>query len=147
MSMARRLLAPAVVLALQGCDQNQFTLGLEGDPPPPEVTFTPLVVEPAALDFTHVVGRDPCPQTVGTVTLRNVGPARVTATVSVPSPLLILGQEQFVSQGSVRVESGQTLRFEVYFDCSTQTSFTELVDVSSDGRRAGTVQVTGRIVR
>jgi hypothetical protein len=150
MRTGKRLKALLFVLALAfpGCEGGEIVLDpnpLESTPP--AIGFSPLSVEPAQLEFTHIIGRDPCPQVVGTVTIRNTGRLDEVATVAVRPPLLILGREQFVTEGSVPVEGGRTIVFEVFFDCSVQSDFTRLVDVSSSRELAARVQVIGRVRR
>jgi hypothetical protein len=150
MTKAARGLAGLLLAALTGCGDGDVTpIGTEPADPTGDVAFTPLSATPDRLEFVHFVGLSPCPQVIGVVTLRNAsGPGR-GANVSVDAPLLLLGRETLVREGSVPVPAGQDVRFEVFFDCEAQGgrrgAVLARVRVFDGTTQAAVVTVTGTV--
>jgi hypothetical protein len=103
---------------------------------PGGVTFSP----DQELQFVHQVGVTPCPQPIGTYNLSNNGVQPVTFSVTqIPSQLT-------VTPTSGSIAPGQTQALQVFFNCSTTSSFgpvnfTIMVDGNTfTGRARGVVQ-------
>ena len=101
-------------------------------------------VAPTTLQFTNVVGVTACPQTIGTIRVANRSSGAVTLTLSASGAAITLDAT------SVIVQAGNTVDFNVSFNCSLQTSFsaTILVGASSGpATDAKTVTVQANITR
>lgn len=83
-----------------------------------------IEVGPAEMAVTHVIGSSPCPQLVGTFTVRNIGTAPVNLQLALGSTALNVSPG-----GATDVAPGALVTFQVLFNCSTQSSFSSQVDV------------------
>jgi hypothetical protein len=132
--MTKRALALIAVLALPltlpGCKQGENPNEPDDRLPTPEELA--LRLEPESIDFTHTVGRSPCPQLIGRVTIRNAGTTAFTTALhpeqaGVP---LSFGPNQ-------TVQPGQSVTIDVFFTCASQSSFIAFVDTLPAGQGGG----------
>ena len=84
-----------------------------------------IEVAPATLTFAHTVGVTACPQLFGTVRVANVSTGLVTVTLTPSGAALTIG----VTSGTV--QPGNSVDFNVSFNCSLQTSFSATILVSA----------------
>jgi hypothetical protein len=82
-------------------------------------------------NFSHSVGKTTCPQKIGTVTIKNdrAEPVRWSARRGQGS-----GQATTLSQTSGKLASGESVTFDVVFNCSQTTDVSEqwLVEVNDN---------------
>jgi hypothetical protein len=103
-----------------------------------------IAVAPTTLAFTHSVGVTACPQIIGTLRVTNLSNGAVTATLSVSGAAITL------DAASATVQPGNSVDFNVSFNCSLQASFNATILVSGTNGPATdfkTVTVQGNILR
>ena len=108
--------------------------------------FNPVIdVTPGALSFTHTVGTTGCPQRVGTFRVTNVTPVGVNVTLATTNTALTFDTTGFA------LTAGASRDVVVSFNCSTQTSFAAMVNVTGvtpgGSNDVKAVQVTATINR
>lgn len=100
-------------------------------------TMTPaLVVSPQMLSDNHLVGVTACPDPVGQVTLTNNCNTAQNFTIT-PQGLPV-----FTTPASGSIPANSSISVDVFFDCSTTTSFTRTITVQLPGIPvSGAIQV------
>lgn len=114
--------------------------GATTSPSPSSSPGSVSVVPTTNLSFVHQVGVTSCPQLIGTYTLRNDKPLPVNYSVSgVPFQLT-------VTPTSGSIPSGATQTLQIFFNCSTTSSFGPVnFQIQVDGQNfnggaSGTIQ-------
>ena len=103
-----------------------------------------IAVAPITMSFTHAVGVTTCPQTFGTLRVTNLSNGAVTVALSASGAAITL------DAAGATVQPGNSVDFNVSFNCSLQTSFTATILVSGTNGPATdfkTVTVQGNITR
>lgn len=100
---------------------------------------------PSSVGFQHTVGVTPCPQVVGTITVRNPSNVPISYQVTAPG----VSGLTFVN-GTGTLQPGASIPVTVIFDCSRATSFTGQVQVTAAPLAGGasqteSVSVTGTV--
>jgi hypothetical protein len=126
------VLVPALLLPLCSCGDTKRTVqnGGSGEQPgssptiPDEPDPDPIgyVLEQEIFRFEHVVGESPCAQSIGTIRIRNTSNGTIKITLQGDTGPVV------VKPHSLEVEPGTEGSFQIRFDCSQQTPFTQLLN-------------------
>lgn len=154
MTRSRRFLLPLVaVLSLapfSACNTRGNVAGLDDEPGDmPTSEQLAIEIDPRFFEFRHVVGQSPCPQLIGRLTIRNRGTSPFT------TDLRARDERAPLAFGPDRtVQPGQSVVIEIFFTCTSQTSFLTTVDTfvsaaisNQSTLPGGSFNVSGIIVR
>jgi hypothetical protein len=125
-----------LILAAAACkppDLNQ-NWDVSTSPTPVFQREDPGLVVTEQLTFEHAIGRSPCPQMIGRITIRRVG-GDPSARVRILSRHV--GLEVPVDE--VSVELGAEVTVDVFFNCNQRESFEGLVHVVEGDFLTGTI--------
>jgi hypothetical protein len=141
---------PAVLAATLGvaaCDPRDVDEFLEDIGTSDTVLAGTVDVSPKTLEFNHRVRRDDCPQLVGRIIVHNSGTTSRLSRVKLGAHLGVrqAGSTQLVDGVDLTLAAGQTVEIEVYFACTTQTSFSSKVTVTTGTATSGEVEVKGTV--